>query len=152
MTRRRRTPWRRATVLPAVASLPQPPDPCGSTTCGPVSGRYVSSTAAVRWLDCVTEHGLAVSGAATLVVRSDGVLIERVDQTDVYLPRTVLRGVRLEAAIGGSVYETDGVVVLTWQAGPDLIDTGFRAIPPDDHPEIVSAVQALTASRVGGAV
>jgi hypothetical protein len=150
MTRRRLTPWRRASVPAAVPPLPQPPDPCGSTTCGPVSGRYLSSTTAARWLDCVTDHGLAVSGAATLAVRTDGVLIERVDQADVYLPATELRGVRLDSAIGGSVYETDGVVVLTWQAGSRLIDTGFRAVPPDEHPAIVAAVQTLTGMRVGG--
>jgi hypothetical protein len=133
-----------------MAPLPEPPTTCGATTCGPVSGRYVSSTTATHWLDCVTEHGLGVSGAATLVVRTDGVLIERVDQPDVYLPRNVLRTVRLDAAIGGSVYEADGVVVLTWQAGARLIDTGFRAVPPEEHPAIVAAVRSLTASAVGG--
>jgi hypothetical protein len=151
MTRHWLTPWRRDAAPPVVPPPPQPPTDCGATTCGPVSGRYAGSTTAAQWLDCVTEHGLAVCGAATLVVRTDGVLIERAHQPDVYLPRTALRGARLDAAIGGSVYEADGVVVLTWQSGQRLIDTGFRAVPPDDHAAIVAAVQTLTASTMGGA-
>jgi hypothetical protein len=151
MTRRRLTPWRRAAALPDVPPPPQPPSACGATTCGPVSGRYVSTTTSAQWLDCVSDHALNSSGAATLVVRTDGVLIDRADQPDVYLPLAALRGVRLDAAIGGSVYERDGVVVLTWECGPRLLDTGFRAVPTDQHTAIVAAVHDLTASTVGGA-
>lgn len=146
MTGRSLLSWRREPTHPEVPEPPQVPDTCGATTLGPVAGRYLASTSAKQWLDRVTTHGLGPATPATLVVRTDGVLIAREAQPDVYLPCDLLREVRLDRSIGGNVYEVDGVVVLTWQVGPRLLDTGFRAAVPDEHAAILGAVRPLVRS------
>jgi hypothetical protein len=146
VTRRSLLLWRRDPALPEVPQPPVAPDTCGATTLGPVAGRYLASTSAQQWLDRVTAHGLGPATPASLVVRTDGVLIARETQPDVYLPRDQLREVRLDRSIGGNVYEVDGVLVLTWQVGPRLLDTGFRAAVPDDHAAILGAVRPLVGS------
>ncbi len=146
MSRRSLLVWRRERVLPEVPEPPVVPSTTGQTTLGPVAGRYLASTSAQQWLDRVTAHGLGPATPASLVVRTDGVLITRETQPDVYLPRDLLREVRLDRSIGGNVYEVDGVLVLTWQVGPRLLDTGFRAVAPAEHAAILGAVRPLVGS------
>jgi hypothetical protein len=52
-------------------------------------------------------------------------------------------------ASAGAVFETGGVVVLTWRLGTTALDSGFRAQHTDDHVAVAAAVHALPAAPGG---
>jgi len=142
---------RQGRALPEVPEPPSPPVTPGTTTFGPVAGRYLASTSAGQWLDRISAHGLGVASRADLLVRSDGILITRDEGSALYLPAECLRKVRLDRSLGGNVYEVDGVVVITWRNGARLLDTGFRAVAPAQHLPIQTAVLPMVARATASA-
>lgn len=135
--------------VPSVVDLREPRDVSGALL-GPLPGKYLASTRAGDWLDRVVVHGLGVPSRASLAVLPDGVLIERQGADDLFLARASLRGVRLDRAIAGAVFEDGGVVVISWQLGEAVVDTGFRAQEYTRHDEVVRAVEALAAAPATG--
>jgi hypothetical protein len=135
--------------LPTVIDVREPRDLSGALL-GPLPGRYLASTRAGDWLDRVVVHGLGVPSRASLTVLPQGVLIERQGADDVFIRQAALRGVRLDRAIAGSVFEDGGVVVISWQLGDALVDTGFRAQEYPRHDELVRSVQLLAAAPAAG--
>jgi len=116
--------------LPApLSTAPAPWTPSAA----PAAGLYLGSTTAGDWLDRIVVHEMGVRSRADLSVGSEGIWLRRTGARDVFIPRTDLRGVRLERGIAGKAFERDGVVVITWELGGRLIDTGFRADLADDH-------------------
>jgi hypothetical protein len=131
--------------LPSVVDVREPRDLSGALL-GPLPGRYLATTRAGDWLDRVVVHGLGVPSRASLTVLPGGVLLDRQGADDVFVPRASLREVRLDRAIAGAVFEDGGVVVVSWQLGDAVVDTGFRAQEYTRHDEVVRAVQALAAA------
>jgi hypothetical protein len=145
-------------ALPGVPTPPQDrPDTASAVRYGPVPGRYLATTDTADWLDRIVVHGLGVPSRAEVTVRDDGVLVERTGARDLFVPRGDVRGARLDRGIAGAVYEDGGLVVLTWQLGPKLVDTGFRGDRPDEHGDLVAAMSRLegpttsTTPAAGGA-
>ncbi|MFM7211759.1 MAG: hypothetical protein ACKOFP_09955 [Actinomycetota bacterium] len=94
-----------------------------------IPGLFIGSTVSGDWLDRVVVHDLGVRSRAELSMSTDGVLFGRTGAGDVFIPRRDLRGARADRGIAGKAYERDGVVVVTWQLGGRVIDSGFRADP-----------------------
>jgi hypothetical protein len=137
--RRRRS----AAVVPA---LPAVPTELGDNRLGPLDAVYVSTTRAGDWLDRVSAHGLGVRSPATVDVFDAGVRIGRAGAPDVFVPARALRGATTAPGMAGKFVGGDGLVVLTWQAGPDDprgLDTGLRPRHAADRPRLVEAVAAL---------
>jgi hypothetical protein len=138
--------------LPGPAATPAAaPDADSATRCGPVSGRYLATTSTGDWLDRIVVHGLGVPSRADVTVRDDGVLITRTGARDLFVPRDDVLGARLGRGIAGAVYEEGGLVVLSWQLGDQVLDTGFRAKQADEHAELVAAVARLGPAGPGPA-
>jgi hypothetical protein len=134
---------RRQADLPAPAEAPSG---LAAPLAGPVEGRYLASTSARDWLDRIVAHGLGATAACDLSVHPEGVRFARQGADDLFVPAAAVRGARLDRGIAGSVYEQGGIVVLTWELGGRLLDSGFRASAASHHDELVAAIAALVPS------
>jgi hypothetical protein len=136
--------WRRRAARQAdLPPLPAPPQQLGGQLLPPVEGYYVSSTSAGDWLDRIVVRDLGVRSRAVVRVSGAGVLFERAGATDVFVPSAWLRGVRREPGMAGKFVEDGGLVVLTWEFGERLLDTGFRARRGRDTDALVAAAAGL---------
>lgn len=130
------------------SDLPAPEtDGLERATLGPVPGVFVGSSSAGDWLDRIVVHDLGVRSRADLLVGPSGVLLERAGARDVFVPRSALRAVRSDRGIAGKAYERDGVLILTWELGGRLVDTGFRADVAAEQLEALTALESLTADE-----
>jgi len=109
----------------------------------PVRGLFLGSTSSGDWLDRIVVHDLGVRSRADLEVGAQGVLIRRAGARDVFIPRAALRTAQSQRGIAGKAFERDGVVVLTWDLGGRLIDTGFRADVAEEHEVVLDRVREL---------
>ena len=133
--------------------IPAPPEPGGEPGGdGVVSGVFVGSTSHGDWLDRIVVHDLGVRSRVVIQVRSDGVALWRHGARDVFIPAESLRGADLARGLAGKAYERDGVLVVTWELGGRLIDTGLRADASADQSVLLESIQALSAEqgRAGG--
>ena len=135
------------------ADLPAPPAP-PENLLGPeadqgVGGLYVATTTTGDLLDRIVAHGLGHRGRATLSSNDAGVLIRRVGEVDVWIPRADLRDVRLGSGQAQKAFEAGGLILITWQLGDTSVDTGFRADDPELHIATASALSALVPTRGG---
>lgn len=119
------------------AALPQPPSAPPSASAiadtAAVPGLYVATTTAGDLLDRIVVHGLGHRGRASLAVSADGVLISRVGEVDLWIPRDGLRQVRLGSGQAQKAFEAGGVILIEWQLGDRAVETGFRADDPEQH-------------------
>lgn len=89
------------------------------------SGRYVGSTLEGQWLDRVVARGLGRRSGCRLVLAAGGLDVHR--PRDAFrIPREALRGARLESGLAGKVVPPHGLLVVTWQQGDLVLDSGFR--------------------------
>ncbi|MGP4004503.1 PH-like domain-containing protein [Streptomyces sp. 8N706] len=134
--------WRRLlqSDLPELPSLPE-------TTGEPrlsLTGRYHGSTTAGQWLDRIVAHGLGTRSRAELTLTAEGLEVLRPGARDFFVPVDALRGARLDKGIAGKVLTEGGLLVVTWQHGDRLIDSGFRSDSAAEHPAWVEALNDLS--------
>lgn len=96
------------------------------------SGRYFGSTVAGDWLDRVVAQGLGTRSTARIRLSDEGVDVIRLAAESFRIPLAALRGARHDQGIAGKVVPPHGVLVVTWQHGDLLIDSGFRLSVPAD--------------------
>jgi hypothetical protein len=142
--------WRRRDAASArvVPTLPESPTDLGASRTEPLESTYVSTTRAGDWLDRVVAHDLGVRSAALVQVFDTGVRLIRTGARDVFVPREQLRAVGTAPGQAGKFVGRDGLVVLTWRAGPDDergLDTGLRVRRRRDRDVLVAAVTTLIA-------
>lgn len=111
---------------------------------GPVEAVYVSTTTAGDWLDRIVVHGLGVRSNAEVSVTDSGVLIEREGAPALWIPAGQLRGAHTATGMAGKFVGANGLVVLEWQLGPRLVDTGLRCERQADREPLLAALAALT--------
>ncbi|SFE64573.1 hypothetical protein SAMN05216251_104197 [Actinacidiphila alni] len=134
--------WRR-TLQGGLPALPQPPE----ETSGPLlesEGRYHGSTTAGQWLDRIVAHGLGVRSKVRLTLTEEGLDADRTGAPGFFVPAAALRGARLDKGIAGKVLTEGGLLIVTWEHGGTLIDSGFRADRAADHPAWVAEVNRLS--------
>ncbi|MEU0808504.1 hypothetical protein [Streptomyces sp. NPDC005970] len=138
--------WKwRGTLQGDLPELPQPPAPA---ELGParlsLAGRYHGSTTAGQWLDRIVAQGLGTRSRVELTLTEEGLAVVRPGARDFYIPAGGLRGARLDKGIAGKVLAEGGLLVITWQLGDRLIDSGFRSDRAAEHTAWVDALTELS--------
>lgn len=114
-----------------------------------LSGRYHGSTTAGQWLDRIVAHGLGVRSRVELTLTDAGVDVVRPGATDFFVPAGRLRAARLDKGIAGKVLAEGGLLILTWQHGDRLLDSGFRSDRAAEHAGWVEAINLMNQSAAG---
>ncbi|MEU3187386.1 hypothetical protein ABZ707_24750 [Streptomyces sp. NPDC006923] len=146
--------WKwRGSLQSGLPELPAPPETPGAAVPGadgaplPVlTGRYHGSTTAGQWLDRIVAHGLGARSRAELTLTDAGLEVVRPGANDFFVPAGRLRGARLDKGIAGKVLAEGGLLIVTWQHGDTLIDSGFRSDRSAEHPAWAAAVNSLARS------
>ena len=125
--------------IPATAPVP---DEAWADMDHAVDGTYVATTTEGDLLDRIVVHGLGLRGPARIAVLPTGVLVERVGEEPLWIPRSALLGVRLGSGQAQKAYEAGGLILLAWQLGERRVETGLRCTDPQQH---VAAAEALSA-------
>ncbi|MEU4657054.1 hypothetical protein AB0G32_24490 [Streptomyces sp. NPDC023723] len=139
--------WKwRGTLQGDLPELPTAPDDPGPARLS-MSGRYHGSTTAGQWLDRIVARGLGTRSRAELTLTDAGVDVVRPGATDFFVPAAALREARLDKGIAGKVLTEGGLLVLTWQHGEKLIDSGFRSDHAAEHNEWVETLTDMINKR-----
>jgi hypothetical protein len=101
--------------------------------------RYFGTTVSGDWLDRVVARGLGPRSTCRLSLSEQGIDVVRL-AGPFRIPATALRGARHDQGIAGKVVPPHGVLVVTWQHGDLLLDTGFRLTEFDNRGKARSTV------------
>ena len=102
--------------------------------------RYFGTTTSGDWLDRVVARGLGARSSCRLSLSAEGLDVIRLAGS-FRIPAAALRGARHDQGIAGKVVPPHGILVVTWQHGDYLLDTGFRLTAAE-----LSDPQAATAA------
>ncbi|MFC5908523.1 hypothetical protein [Streptacidiphilus monticola] len=133
--------WRK-TVQSGLPELPKPPARTTETLLED-EGRYIGSTTAGQWLDRIVAHRLGERSLAELTLSAEGLNVVRPASTSFFVPVDQLRGARTDKGIAGKVLPEGGVLVVTWEHGGKLLDSGFRLDRSEQHENWVTAIEVL---------
>ncbi|ORT59855.1 hypothetical protein [Streptomyces sp. CB03238] len=133
--------------LPELPGMPETPGTAKLT----MAGRYHGSTTAGQWLDRIVAHGLGTRSRAELTLTDAGLEVVRPGATDFFVPAGQLRGARLDKGIAGKVLTEGGLLVVTWEHGDTLIDSGFRSDRAAEHPAWVDNLNTMITTTEGAA-
>lgn len=115
---------------PPVAELPAATLSSGAT--------YYGTTVAGDWLDRVVARGLGARSSCRIQLSAEGLDVVRLAGS-FRIPAAAIRGARHDQGIAGKVVPPHGVMVVTWQHGDLLLDTGFRLEPGKERLDITAA-------------
>jgi hypothetical protein len=133
--------WRGA-LQSDLPELPSAPESLGEATLT-MSGRYHGSTSAGQWLDRIVAHGLGTRSRVELTLTDAGLDVVRPGASDFFIPAERLREARLDKGIAGKVLTEDGLLVVTWEHGDKMIDSGFRSDRAAEHNEWVDTLNQM---------
>ncbi len=143
-----RRSWRRRAVrqsdIPPLA--PAPTDHDLTSIGSPVAGTYLGSVTAGAWLDRIAAQGLANRGPATFNPFQQGLAIDRDGAGRLFIPLSAVRSVRLDRGLAGRVYGRDGIVVVEWLWGEQLLESGLRIAAEADRKAFVKTLQEWVTS------
>ncbi|MEV6652234.1 hypothetical protein [Streptomyces sp. NPDC051219] len=108
-----------------------------------MTGRYHGSTTAGEWLDRIVAHGLGTRSRVELTLTDAGLDVVRPAAADFFVPAAALREARLDKGIAGKVLSEGGLLIVTWQHGDRLIDSGFRSDRAAEHAAWVEAITTI---------
>lgn len=147
-----RVGWKhRAQRQSGVAELPAAPVDLGEELIEPLAGLYVSSTPTGSWQDRIVAHGLGRRAAATLHLSPIGVLIERVGESEIFVPVDDLVAVGTAPGIAGKVMGMpDGILLITWRLGELCVDSGLRLDDLQDQAQWIAAANRLIGATTNG--
>jgi hypothetical protein len=114
-----------------------------------MSGRYHGSTSAGQWLDRIVAHGLGARSRVELTLTDAGLEVVRPGGGDFFVPAASLREARLDKGIAGKVLAEGGLLIVTWEHGGRLLDSGFRSDRSAEHTAWVTAIISLAARAAG---
>lgn len=109
--------------------------------------RYVATVDPTLWQVRLTSAGLGAPGNATATVWSDGLLIDRVAEPTLFIPAARILDVGSARGMAQEVYESDGVLVVTWQAARGPVSTGLRLRDAADHVEITDMLARVARAK-----
>jgi hypothetical protein len=136
--------WRRkarsqSVLVPIFPEVPANP---GELVLPELTGLYVSTTTAGHWQDRVVTRGAGMRSTVTLRLRPGGVELDRGGAPGFWIPAEALAGVRRDKQIAGKVMGIDSLLVITWQAGEVLLDTGILGDDLDVYPQWIEEISA----------
>ncbi|MFI1017016.1 hypothetical protein [Streptomyces sp. NPDC020965] len=131
--------------LPELPTAPEIPGAARAT----LTGRYHGSTTAGHWLDRIVAHGLGVRSRVELTLTDAGLDVVRPGATDFFIPLDAVREARLDKGIAGKVLAEGGLLIITWEHGGTLLDSGFRSERVAEHAEWVTTLNHLTSTTEG---
>jgi hypothetical protein len=135
--------WKwRGTLQSDLPELPEAPQEPGAAKLT-MTGRYHGSTTAGQWLDRIVAHGLGTRSRAELTLTDAGVDVVRPGASDFFVPADRLRGARLDKGIAGKVLTEGGLLIVTWEHGGKLLDSGFRSDRAAEHTDWVEALNSM---------
>jgi hypothetical protein len=102
---------------PAVAELPTPTRAA--------EARCFGTTVSGDWLDRVVARGLGARSSCRISLSDEGLDVLR-PAGSFRIPAAALRGARHDQGMAGKVVPPHGLLVVTWEHGDHLLDTGFR--------------------------
>jgi hypothetical protein len=141
--------WKwRGTLQGDLPELPSAPDEPGAARLT-MSGRYHGSTTAGQWLDRIVAHGLGTRSRVELTLTEAGLEVLRPQAADFFVPADRLREARLDKGIAGKVLTEGGLLVVTWEHGGKLIDSGFRSDRAAEHTEWVDTLNHMITTKEG---
>ncbi|MFH0245240.1 hypothetical protein ACGRHY_23130 [Streptomyces sp. HK10] len=141
--------WKWRSVLQSdLPELPQAPAGPGEPRLT-MTGRYHGSTTAGQWLERIVAHGLGARSRVELTLTEHGVDVVRPGANDFFIPAGRLRGARLDKGIAGKVLTEDGLLVITWEHGDRLLDSGFRSDRAAEHAAWLDALRAMSGDTSG---
>lgn len=135
--------------LPELPGAPTEPGPARLE----LSGRYHGSTTAGQWLDRIVAHGLGTRSRVELTLTDAGLDVVRPGAADFFIPAAQLREARLDKGIAGKVLAEGGLLIVMWEHGEKLIDSGFRSDHAAEQAEWVEAINNMinTSTKEGTA-
>lgn len=128
---------------PPPAGMPSDPGAARLT----MSGRYHGSTTAGQWLDRIVAHGLGTRSRVELTLTDAGLDVVRPGASDFFVPAGALREAVLGKGIAGKVLAEGGLLLVTWEHGGRLIDSGFRSDHAAEHTEWVDTINSMINKR-----
>lgn len=139
--------WRRRARRqePMLAPLPQAPGHPGAPLVAPMDGVYIGTVGAGGWQDRIVARGLGRRAGGDLVVTAAGI-----DLAGLWLPRAGLRSARVDDALAGKVMPGAGLLVVGWEHGGMLLESGFRG-RASRYPEVLDAVGGLISTHQSAA-
>jgi hypothetical protein len=106
----------------------------------PVAARFAGTTISGNWLDRITNFDLGTPRGIDLQIFEEGIYLS--DQTNfkLWLAKNSITNIKTSRGIAGDVVEKDGMLIITWQLGELLVDSGIRVSRHADHELIVKAL------------
>ena len=121
-----------------------PPPPVATAPLEPllpaVPGLFVGTTSATSWLDRIAVHDLGHRASGWLTVAADGVHVERDGLPELYLPYSAVQTATTGEALAGKVVGKDGLLLVDWRLGGQVLTSGFRADDHAVHARLVAAI------------
>jgi hypothetical protein len=110
-----------------VGTLPDVPETVGSATIS-TRGLYCGCTLSPAWNERVAAGDLGYRSKAVLTRYPEGIMVERIRATPIWIPQESITAIRTERGIAGKVAARNGILAIRWRlpSGTE-IDTGFRA-------------------------
>ena len=127
---------------------PAPPVTRGEPLLPAVPGLFVGTTYARDWLDRIAVHDLAHRAAGWLAVTRDGVHVEREGLPELFLPYDAVESAATGDALAGKVVGRDGLLLVDWRLGDQLLTSGFRADDHGEHQRLADAISARLERQV----
>lgn len=118
--------------------FPEVPDDLGPQL-AVTKGLYVATTVSGRWQERIVTRGVGMRGPATLRRHERGIVVDRDGAVGFFIPAEAVTDIRTGQKMAGKVMGTDGLLVITWQLGDELVDTGFRGDDVDVYPDWISS-------------
>jgi len=133
-----------------VGRLPSLPDSVGPAIIPAMKGLYLGSTIATSdalgptdaspsWLDRIVVGDLGFRSKAVLTRYPEGIMLQRIGATPIWIPDESITAIRTERGIAGKVIAEGAILAIRWKlpSGTE-IDTGFRG---DDRRELANWVE-----------
>lgn len=138
------TSWRRRAAAGSdIPALATPPTAVSDAALRVDHATYLGTVTNEHWLDKVAARGLGSRGPAAITVESGGLIVERVGTDALFVPHSAITRVELERGLAGRVYGKEGVVVVSWVWGEQLLQTGLRIPDAQAKAAVVSALAQL---------
>lgn len=141
--------WRRRAErqFTLIGQLPPMPDTVGPATVAATKGLYVGSTLVPSWLERIAVGDLGYRSKAVLTRYPEGIMVQRIGATPIWIPQQSITAIRTERGIAGKAMTHDGILAIRWRlpSGTE-IDTGFRG---DDRREYTRWVSQGTDGAEG---